>query len=164
MVANLEGEPAYENRFRSRPISGGRDLPCFRLEWLSELHAATPAGGHRGTVYGCTVRLASPVGDLRVSGNRGGNSSRQSLRAVGAGRPGAGDRQHSLLPRFDGPERASAGPLRGCTVGGDLRRCATGFCRAVPAAAAGTGLRGCVMTSDAIEPRGPGTEIEERSH
>ena len=40
----------------------------------------------------------------------------------------------------DGPERASAGPLRGCTVGGDLRRCATGLCRVVPVACAGPRL------------------------
>ena len=44
------------------------------------------------------------------------------------------------FPRFDGPERTSAGPLRGCTVGGDLRRRATGLCRVVPVAPAGTGL------------------------
>ena len=45
-----------------------------------------------------------------------------------------GDRQHSFFPRFDGPERAPAGPLRGCTVGGDLRRCATSLYRVVPVA------------------------------
>src|SRR5713226_6218094 len=51
-----------------------------------------------------------------------------------------GDRQHSCFPRLDGPERASAGPLRGCTVGRDLRRRATGLCRVVPVALAGAGL------------------------
>src|SRR6202790_5691396 len=39
------------------------------------------------------------------------------------------------------PERAPAGPLRGRTVGGDLRRCATGLCRVVPVALAATGLK-----------------------
>ena len=38
------------------------------------------------------------------------------------GRAGAGDRQHSCFPRTDGPRRAATRPLRGCTVGGDLRR------------------------------------------
>jgi hypothetical protein len=53
------------------------------------------------------------------------------LRAAGGGCAGAGDRQHSFFPRLDGPEWASAGPLRGCTVGSDLRRGATGLCGAV---------------------------------
>jgi len=41
-----------------------------------------------------------------------------------------------FFPRFDGPERASAGRLSGCTVGGDIRRCATGLCRLAAAATA----------------------------
>src|SRR5258708_7611100 len=136
-----KGEPGYENRFRNRPISGGRDLPCFRPEWLSELHSPTPAGGHRGTVHGCPVRIALPVGDLRFSGHRSGTSAGQPLRAVGGGRAGAGDRQHSCFPRLDGPERASAGPLRGCPVGGDLRRRPTSLCRVVRAALEGASPR-----------------------
>ena len=67
------------------------------------------------------VQLALPMGHLRVSGHRSGTSAGQPLRAVGGGCAGAGDRQHSFLPRFDGPERASARPLRGCTVDRDLR-------------------------------------------
>src|ERR1700722_3506912 len=141
MAANRKGEPGYENRFHNRPISGGRDLPCFRPERLSELHSHASAGGHCGTIHGCPVRLALPVGDLRVSGHRSGTSAGQPLRAVGGGHAGAGDRQHSFFPRFDGPERASAGPLRGCTVGGDLRRCATGLYRVVTVALAATRLR-----------------------
>ena len=65
-------------------------------------------------------------------------SAGQPLRTVGGGHAGAGDRQHSFFPRFDGPERASAGPLRGRTVGGDLRRCATSLYRVVPVALAAT--------------------------
>ena len=65
----------------------------------------------------------------------------QPLRTVGGGHAGAGDRQYSFFPRFDGPERASAGPLRGPTVGGDLRRCATGLYWVVPIALAATELR-----------------------
>src|SRR6266852_3620747 len=141
MTANRKGEPGYENRFRNRPISGGRDLSCFRPERLPELHSPSPAGGHRGTVHGCPLRLALPDGDLRVSGHRSGTSAGQPLRTVGGGRAGAGDRQHSFFPRFDGPERASAGTLRGRTVGGNLRRCPTGLCRVVPVALAATGLR-----------------------
>jgi hypothetical protein len=34
----------------NRPISGGCDLPCFRPEWLLELHSAPAARGRRGTV------------------------------------------------------------------------------------------------------------------
>src|SRR6202045_5208195 len=131
MAAHRKGEPDYENRFRNRPISGGRDLPCFRPERLPELHSASPARGHCGTVHGCPLCLALPVGDLCVSGHRSGTSAGQPLRAAGCGRAGAGDRQHSLFPRFDGSERPSAGPLRGCTVGLDLRRCAAGLCRVV---------------------------------
>ena len=53
-----------------------------------------------------------------------------------------------VFPRLDGPERASAGPLRGCTVGGDLRRRATGLCRVVPVALAGASLiRGGMKTA-----------------
>src|SRR6266404_9708886 len=140
MAANRKGEPSYENLVCNRPISGGRDLPCFRPEWLPELHSPAPAGRHRGTVHGCPLCLALPVGDLRVSGRRSGTSAGQSLRAVGGGRAGAGDRQHSGFPRLDGPERASPGPLRGYTVGRDLRRRATGLCRVVPVPPAGTGL------------------------
>ena len=58
------------------------------------------------------------------------------LRTIGGGRAGAGDRQHSYFPRFDGSKRAPAGPRRSGTVGADLRRCETSFCGAVPAAAA----------------------------
>jgi putative oxidoreductase len=47
-----KGEPGYENRFRNRPISGGRDLPCFRPEWLPELHSPSPAGGIAGQFMG----------------------------------------------------------------------------------------------------------------
>src|SRR5580658_5392462 len=132
MAANRKGESVYENRFCNRPISGGRDLPCVRFERLPELHSHAAAGGHRRAIHGCPVCLALSVGDLRFPGHRGGASAGQPLRAVGGGRAGAGDRQHSFFPRFDGPERASAGSLRGCTVGGDLRRRTTGVCQAVP--------------------------------
>jgi hypothetical protein len=91
-------------------------------------------GGHRGTVHGRPVHLALPVGDLRVSGHPSGASAGQPLRTVGGGCVGAGNSQHSFFPRFDGPERPSAGALRGYTVGGDIRRRATGFCRVVPVA------------------------------
>jgi hypothetical protein len=57
MAANRKGELGYENRFRNRPISGGRDLPCFRPEWLPALHSTAPTGGHRGTVHGRPVRF-----------------------------------------------------------------------------------------------------------
>src|SRR5258708_15473834 len=140
MAANRKGEPAYENRFRNRPISGGRDLSCVRFERLPELHSTAAAGGHRWAIHGCPVCLTLSVGDLRFPGHRRRTSAGQPLRAVGGGRAGAGDRQHSCFPRLDGPERASSGPLRGCTVGGDLRRRTTGVCRVVPVALAVTGL------------------------
>src|SRR5438445_3914522 len=66
------GELGYENRFHSRPISCGSDLSCFRTERLPELHSAAPSGRHRGTVHGRPVRIALPVGDLRLSGRRSG--------------------------------------------------------------------------------------------
>src|SRR5262249_26469108 len=86
-------------------------------------------------------RLALLVGDLCVSGRRSSTSAGQPLRAARGGRARAGDRQHSYFPRFDGPERASAGPLRGSIVGGDFRRRPAGLCRIVPVALAGASLR-----------------------
>jgi hypothetical protein len=62
------------------------------------------------------------------------------LRAVRGGRAGAGDRQHSFFPRFDGPERASAGPCRDGIVGSDLRRRMAGVCRTIPGPPAGARL------------------------
>src|SRR3984885_5322229 len=141
MVADPKGELGYENRFYNRAISGGRDLSCFRPERLSELHSPAPSGRHRGTVHGRLVRLPLPVGDLWVSGDRSSTSAGQPLCAVGGGRAGTGDRQHSCFPRFDGPERTFAGPLRNLFMGSDLRRRAAGLCRAVPVALAGTGLK-----------------------
>src|SRR5258708_2616977 len=144
--ANLTGRQTqrrtcYEDYFRNRPISDGCDLLGFRPERISALHSATTSEWCRGTVHGCPVRFALPNVDLRASGDRSGTSAGQPLRTVGGSRAGAGDRQHSLLPCFDGPERASAGPVRGSTVGLDLRRCATGLCRVIPVALAATGLR-----------------------
>jgi putative oxidoreductase len=52
MVVNPKGEPGYENRFRNRPISGGRDFSCFRPKRLPELHSPSPAGGYCGTIHG----------------------------------------------------------------------------------------------------------------
>ena len=138
MAANRKGEPAYKNRLRNRPISGGRDLSCVRFERLPELHSAAAAGGHRWTIHGCPVCLALFVGDLRFPGHRRGASAGQPLRAVGGGRAGAGDRQHPFFPRIDGPERASAGPVRGRTLGSDLRRRPTSLCRVVPVALEGS--------------------------
>src|ERR1700720_3104272 len=136
-----KGEPGYENRFRNRPISGGRDLSCYGAERLPELYSPPPAGRHCWTVHGCPLCLALPVGDLRVPGHRSFTSAGQPLRTVGGGSAGAGDCQHPCFPRLDGPKRASAGPLRGCTVGRDLHRRATGLFRVVPVALAATGLR-----------------------
>src|ERR1700730_6023771 len=140
MAANPKGEPGYENRFHNRPISGGRDLSCFRSEWLPELHSPSPAGGHCWTVHGCPLCLALPVGDLRVSGHRRCTSAAQPLRTVGGGSAGTGACQHPYFPRLDGPERASAGLLRGRTVGRDLHRRATGLFRVVPVAPGAAGL------------------------
>ncbi len=64
MAANRKGEPAYENRFRNRPISGGRDLSCVRFERLPELHSTAAAGGHGWAIHGCPVCLTLSVGDL----------------------------------------------------------------------------------------------------
>src|SRR5215469_4582865 len=136
MAPIRKGEPGYENCFRNRPISGGRDLSCYGAERLPELHSLSPACGHCRTVHGRSLCLALLVGDLRVSTHRRCTSAGQPLRAVGGGSAGAGDCQYPYFPRLDGPERASAGLLRGCSVGGDLRRCATGLFRVVPVALA----------------------------
>src|SRR3989441_3556190 len=140
-MASIEkGETGYENRFRNRPISSGRDLSCYGAERLPALHSLSPAAGRCWTVHGCPLCLALPVGDLRVSGRRRRTSTGQSLRTVGGGGAGAGDCQHPYFPRLDGPERASVGPLRGSTVGRDLHRRATGLFRVVPVALAAAGL------------------------
>src|SRR5258708_11123369 len=141
----IQRRTCYENHFRNRPISGGCDLPCFRPERISALHSVTTSERCRGPVHGCPVRLAFPVVDLRVSGHPRCTSAGQPLRALGASCPCAGDRQHSLLPRFDGPEWASACHCRCSTVDLDLRRGAIGLCRVIPVALAGTGLRRCGM-------------------
>src|ERR1700737_1922547 len=108
----------------------------FGLNGFLNFIPLPPPGGIAGQFMGALYASHLPVGDLRVSGHRSGTSAGQPLRAVGGGRAGAGDRQHSCFPRLDGPERASSGPLRGCTVGGDLRRRTTGVCRVVPVALA----------------------------
>src|ERR1700726_3465613 len=48
----IKGEFGYENHFRNRPISGGRDLSCFRLERLPELYSPSPPGGIAGQFMG----------------------------------------------------------------------------------------------------------------
>src|ERR1700722_18609540 len=47
---------------------------------------------------------------------------------------GAGDRQHSLLPRLHGPEWAAARPFRGAPLVINARRCATCLCQLVSGA------------------------------
>src|SRR5689334_10638749 len=125
---------SYENRFRNRPISGGRDLSGYGAERLPELHSLSPTGGHCGTVHGRPLSLALLVGDLRVSAHRRCTSAGQPLRTVGGGSAGAGACQHPYFPRLDGPERASAGRVRGSAMGRGLHRRATGLFRLVPVA------------------------------
>src|SRR6266446_4331464 len=146
------GEPGYENRFRSRPISGGRDLSCYGAERLPALHSLSPASGCCWSVHGCPLCLALPVGDLRVSGHRRCTSAAQPLRTVGGGNAGTGDCQHSYFPYLDGPKRASAGPFRICTVGRGLHRRATGLFRVVPVAVATAGLI-AVLTAKERKPK-----------
>src|SRR5438132_11206011 len=140
MAPIRKGELGYENHFRNRPISGGRDLSCYGAERLPELHSLSPASGRCWSVHGCPLCLALPVGDLRVSGHRRCASAGQPLRTVGGGSAGAGDCQHPYFPRLDGPERASPCPLRDRTVGRDLHRRATGFFPVVPVAPGAAGL------------------------
>src|SRR5580704_7625303 len=135
-----KGKHGYENRLCNRPISGGRDLSCYGAEWLHELHSPSPAGGHCWTVHGRPLCLALPVGDLCVSAHRRCASAGQPLPTVGGSSVGAGDCQHPCFPRLDGPERTSNGPVRGCTVGRNLHRRATGVFRVVPVALAAAGL------------------------
>src|SRR6185503_7673319 len=135
-----KGGPHHENGFRNRPISGGCDLSCFWAERISALHSASTSGWRRGAVHGCPVRLPLPDACLRASSDRGSASVGEPLRAPGACHPGAGDRQHSCISRFDGTEWTPPRPLRDGTLGLDLRRCAIGLCRTVAGAPAATGL------------------------
>src|SRR6516164_3898384 len=143
-MAPIEKENTVTRTASDRPLSGGRDLSCYGAERLPELHSPSPAGGHRGTVHGGPLRLALPVGDLRVSAPRSGAAVGQPLRAVGAGHARACDRQHSRLPFLDGPERTSIGRLCRCAMGVDLRQRSTGLCRLIPIALAATSLIGPV--------------------
>jgi hypothetical protein len=127
---------SYENRFRDRPISGGRDLSCYGAERLPALHPFPPPPGVAGQFMGALyvshylwVIFAFQV----IAG---------ALLLVNRYVPlgGAGDCQHPYFPRLDGPERASGGPLCGCTVGRDLHRRATGLFRVVPVALTAAGL------------------------
>src|SRR5467141_3607033 len=152
MAPIRKGELGYENHFRNRPISGGRDLSCYGAERLPELHSLSPASGCCWSVHGCPLCLAVPVGDLRVSGHRRCTSASQPLRTVGGGNASAGDCQHPYFPRLDGPERASAGPLCGRAVGRDLHRRATGLFRVVPVALATAGLI-AVLTAKERNPK-----------
>ena len=93
-----------------------------------------PPSGVAGQFMGALFVSHYLVVIFAVPGHCGCTSAGQPLRAVGGRRPGPGDRQHSLLSRFDGPERSSTGPLRSSTLGRDLRRCATGLFRVVPVA------------------------------
>jgi hypothetical protein len=52
LVVNPKGEPGYENRFRNRPISGGRDLFRYGDERLPALHSPSPTRRHCWTVHG----------------------------------------------------------------------------------------------------------------
>src|SRR6266700_4352450 len=94
----------------------------FGLNGFLNFIPLPPPGWHRWAIHGRAVCLALSVGDLRFPGHRRDTPAAQPLRAVRGGRAGAGDRQHSFVPCFDGPERAPAGPLRGCTLGSDLLR------------------------------------------
>src|SRR5579863_6875889 len=141
-MAPMEKENRYENRLRNCPISGGRDLSCFWAERLLELYSPAAAGRRCWTVHRRPLCVALPVGDLRGSAHRWCTSPRKPLRTVGGGTAGTGNCQHPYFPRHDGPERASAGPRRGCSVGVSLRRCATGLHRAVPVALAATNIKG----------------------
>src|SRR6266853_5354968 len=76
----------------------------------------------------------------RFRSSRRCTSTSQPLRTVGGGNVGTGDCQHHYFSRPDGPERASDGRLRGCTVGRDLHRRATGLFRVVPVAVSTAGL------------------------
>src|ERR1700674_1661004 len=52
-MASIEkGELGYENRFRNRPLSGGRDLSCDGAERLPALHSLSPAARRCWTVHG----------------------------------------------------------------------------------------------------------------
>src|ERR1700758_371327 len=110
----------YENRICNRPLSGGRNLSCFRPERLPELHSSAAARRRRGTIHERAVCHTLSLGDLRISTRRWGASAGQPLRAVGGGRAGAVIVNILSFHALMAP--SSVGPLRCCTVGGDLRR------------------------------------------
>src|ERR1700758_393341 len=140
MCADSKRRTRYENSFRNRPISGGRDLSCDGPERLPALYSAAPACGSRGTVHGRPVCFALSLGDLRVSGRRRSSAACQPLRASGGGALGAGTGQHSHLSRVDGPCRASDGSVCDDFMDRDFYPGATGILRTVPVALAAAGL------------------------
>jgi len=112
----------------------GAIFVVFGLNGFLALHPLSTAPGLGRTIHGRPVRLALPDCNHGGSGHRGGTSAGQPFRAVGAGCSGAGDRQHSLLPRLHGPEWAAARPFRGAPLGINVRRCATCLCQLVSGA------------------------------
>src|SRR5438876_6395677 len=52
MAADPKGESGYEKRFRNRPISGGRDLSCFRLNGFLNFIPLPPPGAIAGQFMG----------------------------------------------------------------------------------------------------------------
>jgi uncharacterized protein YbjT (DUF2867 family) len=99
-----------------------------------------PPGGVAGRVHGRPLCLALRRGDPRVSDNRRFIAAGQSIRAIGAGNIGAGNRQHPDIPCINGPERPADGPTRGDIVDRNLHRGATSLFGAVPVALAAAGL------------------------
>src|SRR5258708_440169 len=93
MAANRKGEPAYENRFRNRPISGGRDLSCVRFERLPELPSTAAAGGHRWAIHACAACLTLSGGVRRFPGPRRRTPTGKPVVAVGGGAGGGRRRQ-----------------------------------------------------------------------
>src|SRR6266568_2856300 len=140
MATYRKGEPVMRTASVIARYLAGLIFLVMGLNGFLNFIPFPPPGGHCGTVHGCPLSLALLVGDLRVSTHRRCTSAGQPLRTVGGGSAGTGDCQHPYFPRLDGPERASAGPLRGPAVGRDLHRRATGLFRIVPVAVATAGL------------------------
>src|SRR5258708_18196992 len=133
-------ENPYENHIYSRPIPGRSDLPGLRPEWFPAFHSAPTPKWRRGTVHGSPICLTLPHSHLRASGDRGGASSGESVPAPGTCHSRAGNRQHPLLSRSDGPERSPARPLSDGALGPGLRLCSVGHCSSIQGAVSGTEL------------------------
>src|ERR1700733_3809691 len=77
MAANRKGNQLMKSASAIARYLAGVIFLVFGLNGFLNFIPLPPPGGYRGTVHGRPVRLALPLGDLRVSGHRSGTFAGQ---------------------------------------------------------------------------------------